>query len=132
MLKTIKEIVSTLTSYSKLRETIIRMKSKKSQNGTPPTRAKRLPRPPSGEQFAVIREAVGGSRFMVFCADGKTRLMRVGGKFKKRIWVRPNDIVIVALWTIQTDKKCDLVYRYLPPERNCLIKNNKLPEELVI
>tara|TARA_R110002020_G_scaffold375854_2_gene587048 strand:- start:304 stop:513 length:210 start_codon:yes stop_codon:yes gene_type:complete len=69
---------------------------------------------------------------MVLCADGKTRLMRVGGKFKKRIWVRPNDIVIVVLWTIQTDKKCDLVYRYLPPERNWLIKNNKLPEELVI
>ena len=108
------------------------MKSKKSQNGTPPVRAKRLPRPPSGEQFAVIREAVGGSRFMVLCEDGKTRLMRVGGKFKKRIWVRPNDIVIVVLWTIQTDKKCDLVYRYLPPERNWLIKNNKLPEELVI
>ena len=108
------------------------MKSKKSQNGTPPVRAKRLPRLPSGEQFAVIREAVGGSRFMVLCEDGKTRLMRVGGKFQKRVWVRPNDIVIVSLWTVQTDKKCDLVYRYLPPERNWLIKNNKLPEELVI
>ena len=108
------------------------MKSKKSQNGTPPIRAKRLPRPPSGEQFAIIREAVGGSRFMALCADGKTRLMRVGGKFQKRMWVRPNDIVIVALWTVQTDKKCDLVYRYLPPERNWLIRNNKLPEELVI
>ena len=108
------------------------MKSKKSQNGTPPVRAKRLPRLPSGEQFAVIREAVGGSRFMVLCEDGKTRLMRVGGKFQKRVWVRPNDIVIVSLWTVQADKKCDLVYRYLPPERNWLIKNNKLPEELVI
>ena len=108
------------------------MKSKKSQNGTPPVRAKRLPRPPSGEQFAVIREAVGGSRFMVLCADGKTRLMRVGGKFKKRMWVRPNDIVIINPWTVQTDKKCDLVYRYLPPERNWLIRNNKLPEELIV
>ena len=108
------------------------MKSKKSQNGTPPVRAKRLPRLPSGEQFAVIREAVGGSRFMVFCEDGKTRLMRVGGKFQKRMWVRPNDIVIIMPWVVQTHYKCDLVYRYLPPERNWLIRNKKLPEELIV
>ena len=106
------------------------MKSKKSQTGTPPIRVKRLPR--HDEQFAVIREAVGGSRFMVLCADGKTRLMRVGGKFKKRIWVRPNDIVIINPWVVQTDKKCDLVYRYLPPERNWLIRMNKIPEELIV
>ena len=67
ILKTTNEIVSTLTSYYKLRGTITRMKSKKSQNGTLPVRAKRLPR--YDEQFAVIREAVGGSRFMVLCAD---------------------------------------------------------------
>ena len=106
------------------------MKSKKSQNGTPPVRAKRLPR--YDEQFAVIREAVGGSRFMVLCADGKTRLMRVGGKFKKRMWVRPNDVVIIMPWVVQTHYKCDLVYRYLPPERNWLIRNNKLPEEMIV
>ena len=106
------------------------MKSKKSQTGPPPIRAKRLPR--YDEQYAIIREAVGGSRFMVLCADGKTRLMRVGGKFKKRMWVRPNDIVIIMPWVVQTHYKCDLVYRYLPLERNWLIRNKKLPEELII
>ena len=106
------------------------MKSKKSQIGIPPIRAKRLPK--YSEQFAVIREALGGSRFYVLCEDGKTRIMRIGGKFKKRMWVRPNDVVIIMPWVVQTHYKCDLVYRYLPPERNWLIRNKKLPEDLII
>jgi len=106
------------------------MKSKKSQTGTPPLRAKRWPR--KEEQYAIVREALGGSRFYVLCEDGKTRIMRIGGKFKRRMWVRIHDIVIVHPWVVQTDSKCDLVYRYLPPERNWLIRNRKLPKELIV
>lgn len=105
-------------------------KSKKSQVGTPIIRAKRLPK--FHEQFAIVREGHGGSRFSVLCADGKTRLMRVPGKFKKRVWVRVKDIVIINPWVVQGDAKCDLVYRYLPSERIWLHKNNRIPEDLVI
>ena len=105
-------------------------KSKKSQIGNVVIRAKRLPR--IGEQFAIVREGHGGSRFTVLCTDGKTRLMRIGGKFKRRMWVRPNDIVLIKPWVVQGDSKCDLVYRYLPAERKWLYRKNKIPEDLVI
>ena len=104
--------------------------SKKSQVGTTVIRAKRLPK--MNEQFAIVREGHGGSRFSVLCTDGKIRLMRVPGKFKRRMWVRVRDIVIIKPWAVQGDSKCDLVYRYLPSERIWLHRKKMIPEDLVI
>ena len=105
-------------------------KSKKSQVGTTVIRAKRLPK--MDEQFAIVKEGHGGSRFSVLCTDGKIRLMRVPGKFKRRMWVRTRDIVIIKPWMVQGDIKCDLVYRYLPSERMWLYKKDRIPKDLVI
>ena len=80
--------------------------------------------------FAVVIEMTGGSRMRALCGDGKTRMIRIGGKLKKRMWCRENDLIIVKPWTIQSDQKADLVYRYLPTERKNIIK--KVPKELNI
>ena len=48
------------------------------------------------------------------------------------MWVRPNDLIIVKEWSIQSDKKADLVYRYLPAERMWMIRNDKIPEVINI
>ena len=105
-------------------------KSKKSQIGNVVVRAKRLP--VMNEQFAVVREALGGSRFYVYCEDEKTRVMRIPGKLKRRMWTRVNDLVLINPWPIQEDKKCDLVYRYLPAERKWMYRRNMVPEDMVI
>ena len=105
-------------------------KSKKSQVGNVVVRAKRLP--VMNEQFAVVREALGGSRFYVYCEDEKTRVMRIPGKLKRRMWTRLNDLVLIKPWPVQGDIKSDLVYRYLPAERNWLYRRSIVPEELVI
>ena len=105
-------------------------KSKKSQVGNVVVRAKRLPQ--TNEQFAVVREALGGSRFYVYCEDEKTRVMRIPGKLKRRMWTRVNDLVLIKPWPIQEDKKCDLVYRYLPAERKWMYRRNMVPEDMVI
>ena len=99
---------------------------------TPPSetifRRVRLPR--TGEQFAVVIEMSGGSRMKALCADGYTRMIRIGGKLKRRMWCRPNDLIIVKPWVVQSDAKADLVYRYLPTERNRVL--SRLPKELII
>tara|TARA_R100000458_G_C8249061_1_gene226359 strand:+ start:168 stop:374 length:207 start_codon:yes stop_codon:yes gene_type:complete len=66
------------------------------------------------------------------CEDGNTRMVRIGGKFKKRMWVRMNDLILIKPWPVQGDKKADLVYRYLPTERKWIINRDILPKELNI
>ena len=105
------------------------MKKKPNQSKPIITRA-RLPK--RGEQLAVVREMSGGSRMLAMCADGHMRMIRIGGKFKKRMWCREHDLIIIKPWVIQSDVKADLKYRYLPAERGWLVRNNKIPEELNI
>ena len=104
------------------------MKKNSKESGQNTTRKIRFPR--KDEQFAVVVEMSGGSRMRALCADNKTRMIRIGGKLKKRMWCRENDLIIVKPWVIQSDQKADLVYRYLPTERNRVLR--KIPEELNI
>jgi len=92
----------------------------------------KLPYKPKGEMFAIVTEISGGSRMKAFCEDDLTRMVRIPGKFKKRMWCRVNDIIIIKLWTIQSDKKCDLVYRHRPIEREVLKRKGLIPEKLII
>ena len=101
---------------------------KKTQQSNTTFRRSRLPK--QGEMFAVVVEMSGGSRMRALCADNKTRMIRIGGKLKKRMWCRENDLIIVKPWVIQSDAKADLVYRYLPTERKNIL--SKVPKELNI
>jgi len=88
--------------------------------------------PTRNEQFAVVIEMSGGSRFKALCEDGNTRMVRIGGRFKKRMWVRPNDLILIKPWVVQAETKADLVHRYLPTQRNWVINRGILPQELNI
>ena len=57
---------------------------------------------------------LGSNHIKVRCSDGVTRLGRIKGKIKKRVWIREGDILIVIPWEFQDDK-CDIVYRYTTP-----------------
>ena len=57
-------------------------------------------------------------------------MIRIGGKLKKRMWCRVNDLIIIEPWVVQSNEKADLVYRYLPAERNWLLRHDKVPQEL--
>ena len=61
------------------------MKKNSKKSGQNFTRKTRLPT--KDEQFAVVIEMSGGSRLRATCEDGKTRMIRIGGKLKKRMWV---------------------------------------------
>jgi translation initiation factor 1A len=88
--------------------------------------------PTKDELFAVVREMSGGSRMIAMCEDDTMRMVRIGGKFKRRMWCRVGDLILVKPWNIQSESKADLVYRYLPAERNWIIKRKIIPEELNI
>jgi len=88
----------------------------------------RRPYKPKEEQFAIVKEISGGSRVSALCEDGNVRMGRIIGKMKKRVWIRPNDLLIVVPWVVQSDKKCDVIYRYTSVEKDRLKRKKFLPE----
>lgn len=69
----------------------------------------RLPR--QREFIGKILQRYGGNRMEVKTGDGKARNCRVPGKYKKSLWLRPGDIVLITPW-VDDDSKGDLIYKY--------------------
>jgi translation initiation factor 1A len=91
----------------------------------------RLPRKKEGEIFAIADQLLGASRIKVMCADGKSRMGRIPGKIKKRMWIREGDLLIVRPWEFQDDK-ADIKYRYTKTQSSYLKRRNILPSSIDI
>jgi translation initiation factor 1A len=96
--------------------------------GTGPVRV-RLPRHRNGEIFGIAETLLGGSRIMVICEDGKSRLARIPGKMKKREWIRAGDLVIIKPWQFQ-DEKADVVWRYTKNQASNLARRRLIPDSI--
>ena len=85
--------------------------------------------PQEGEVFGIAEKLLGYDRIMVKCQDGATRICRIKGKMKRRVWIRLNDVVLVSPWDFQTDKRGDITYRY---QRNQMdwLRNNGYKESI--
>jgi len=69
----------------------------------------RLPR---GEQkIGTIVNRLGGNRMEVKTNDGKLVNCRVPGRFKRSMWLRPGDIVMIEPWEFDKEK-ADVVFKY--------------------
>ncbi|MBI4399763.1 translation initiation factor eIF-1A [Candidatus Micrarchaeota archaeon] len=68
--------------------------------------------PKKEEILGTVVGMMGASRVMVSCLDGKERLCRIPGKIKRNIWVKEEDAVIVKPWSVEGDKKGDIIWRY--------------------
>ena len=70
---------------------------------------------PSGSQcFGLLEQRLGGSRMLVRCLDGKTRVCRIPGRLKRKIWIRDGDIVLVEPWELSGDTRGDVLFKYKP------------------
>ena len=87
--------------------------------------------PGEGEVLGVIERMLGHDKAKVKCLDGRTRLCRIPGRMRKRVWMREGDVVIVAIWDFQPETRGDIVYRYTQSELRRLKEAGKitLPEE---
>ncbi|MGH9992192.1 MAG: translation initiation factor aIF-1A [Nitrososphaera sp.] len=73
---------------------------------------KELVTPQEGELLGRVIKLVGGDNIIVRCTDGKVRTCRIRGKIKRRMWIRDNDIVLVAPWDFQPER-ADIIWRYI-------------------
>ncbi len=84
---------------------------------------------PRGEEvIGIIEERLGGNKMRVRCLDGKTRNSRVPGRLKRRLWLRPGDIVLIEPWELDKTKG-DIIFKYPSNQIEWLKRNNYLKGE---
>ncbi|MEK6836516.1 MAG: translation initiation factor eIF-1A [Nanoarchaeota archaeon] len=81
--------------------------------------------PKKEEIIGTIVQRYGGNRMEVLATDGRTRNCRVPGKYKRQLWLRPKDIVLIKLWEFDKEKG-DIIYKYKPNEVTQLKKKGLL------
>jgi len=91
----------------------------------------RIPQLRQGEIFGIADQLLGASRIKVMCADGKSRLGRIPGKMKKRMWIREGDLVVVLPWEFQNEK-CNILHRYTKTEASFLSRRGVVPKSIDI
>jgi len=82
------------------------------QQGQPGQEVLRVRLPRGKEVIGIIEQRLGSSRMMVKCFDGHSRVCRVPGRFKRKLWLREGNIVIVEPWEYQSEEKGDIIYNY--------------------
>jgi translation initiation factor 1A len=83
---------------------------------------KELVLPQQGEILGRVVKISGGNQVIVACVDGMTRLSRIRGKMKRRMWIRERDIVLVSPWDFD-NKKADIIWRYIKDHAEWLENN---------
>lgn len=84
---------------------------------------------PKGEQLiGIVEERHGGNKMKVSCLDGKERNCRVPGRLKRKLWLRPGDVVMIEPWELDKSK-ADIILKYKPAQIEWLKRNGYLEAE---
>ena len=101
-------------------------KQRKNNQEEPKIQRARLPR--GKEVIGTIEQRYGGNKMNVSCLDGKDRNCRVPGRLKRKLWLRPNDIVIIEPWELDNTRG-DVIFKYKPNQIAWLKQNGYLKTE---
>ena len=71
----------------------------------------RIKIPRGREVFGILEQRLGGSRMRVRCLDGKTRICRVPGRLKRKLWIREGDLLLIEPWELNNEKG-DVIFKY--------------------
>lgn len=90
----------------------------------------RVKLPKGDEIMGIVEQRLGGNKMMVDCFDGKARNCRVPGRLRRKLWLRPNDVVIIEPWELDKNRG-DIIFKYRPNQIRWLKKNNYLKTEKI-
>ncbi len=68
----------------------------------------------TGQIYAVVQKKLGGTHLQVLCSDGKIRQAIIPGKFRKRVWMNVNDVLLCTLDAVGKDDVCGIDHKYFP------------------
>lgn len=72
----------------------------------------RVRMPVENEVFGVVETKLGGNKVQVRCQDGNTRICRIPGKMKSKMWIKVGDVVLIKPWPIKGEERGDVVWQY--------------------
>lgn len=105
---------------------------KDESSASPPTGEQqtitRVKLPRGKEILGIIEQRFGGNKMKVACLDGKTRNCRVPGRLKRKLWLRPNDVIIMEPWELNNERG-DILFKYRPNQVAWLRKKGYLEKE---
>jgi len=102
-------------------------RAKRGKKFVPEETDKKTPFKEDGQDYAIITSLLGGFNIRVSILDTKTELIcGIPGKFRKKMWVKKDDIILVGIRSFQQDK-CDLLYKYSPEEVSKLVSYGEIP-----
>ncbi|HHQ45381.1 MAG TPA: translation initiation factor eIF-1A [Candidatus Altiarchaeales archaeon] len=94
--------------------------------GEPQVIRVRLPR--KGQVLGEVEQMLGDRRMKVKCTDGETRICRIPGKMRRRVWIKEGYVVLVEPWEVQTKERGDIVWCYTLQQANWLEKKGHLKD----
>jgi translation initiation factor 1A len=102
--------------------------SRKFVSNEEPKQVFRVKLPRGREVLGIIDQRVGGNRMMVSCLDKISRNCRVPGRLRRKLWLRPGDVVIIEPWELDNEKG-DVLFKYNPTEIDFLKNKGFLKTE---
>lgn len=78
-----------------------------------------------GQVYVRVLKMLGDGRLEGKCSDGQTRICHIRGKFRKRVWINAEDLVLADIRSYQPDK-ADVVYKYDADEDRTLSSYGEL------
>lgn len=80
----------------------------------------RIRTPRQGEVLGTIEMMLGADKLRVICDDGNTRICRIPGRLRKKVWMGAGDLVLLQPWKVQTNERGDIIFRYTSTQANWL------------
>lgn len=79
------------------------------------------------EEYAKVTSLLGDNRIMLVLPDETQVMGIIPGRFRKRVWITVDDILLVDRREFQSDK-VDILHKYSHEDVNKLNKIGELPE----
>lgn len=71
--------------------------------------------------YGVVLKKAGGQHVDVMCHDGEVRKCYIRGKFRKRIWLDTDAVLLISYREeLADDTKCDVIRKYMASEINTI------------
>ncbi|MFH1788145.1 MAG: translation initiation factor eIF-1A [Candidatus Altiarchaeota archaeon] len=102
------------------------MSDRKPETGENGEELVRVRTPRKGQLLGEVEQLLGDRRMLVRCTDGFTRLCRIPGKIRRRIWIKEGNIVLIEPWSVQTNERGDILWRYTVQQGDWLDKKGYL------
>lgn len=103
---------------------------RRGKKGTEGDGSKHIPVPEEDQEYARVISLLGDARLKVVTAGGTERIAIIRGKFRKRVWINKNDIIVISTRGYQDDR-VDVVHKYNSNEVKQLVKKGDIPRSLL-